>query len=308
MEFTTTTPDATKQEEVSTKTDTQQDIPSDSSATLENALSDFNDTIRESSDGSEDGDAGGYYESDSSEEDDDNCGSVYRPNKQDAEVTARLGPAAPRFYKWEELFGFLKLFKDNHEVLVKEMQSYSRAWTDWPETNLYSRKDEAGGWKVVPFLHTFPVLDESRITWVEPNMGKCPETVKLLQQVPGIRTALYSRLGPSTKLAYHQGWADLANHVLRIHYVLKCPSTPNVCGLEVEGQQQFHKEGEFIVFDDSKLHRAFNDSPDEDRVVLIFDILRPEGLPVGRATGEHTDELDKFLTEYIKSIGLEPDQ
>jgi hypothetical protein len=81
-----------------------------------------------------------------------------------------------------------------------------------------------------------------------------------------------------------------------------------MCGLEVEGQPQFHQQGEFIVFDDSKLHRAFNLSPDEDRVVLIFDILRPKHLPVGRATGGHTDELDLFLAEYIKSIGLQPDE
>jgi hypothetical protein len=68
----------------------------------------------------------------------EDSGSVYRPNAEDDEVTARLGPAAPRFYDWKEFFGFLKVFKENHDVLVKEMQSYSRAWADWPETNLYS--------------------------------------------------------------------------------------------------------------------------------------------------------------------------
>jgi hypothetical protein len=81
--------------------------------------------------------ADGGVDGDESDGEEDS-GSVYRPNAEDDEVTARLGPAAPRFYDWKELFGFLKVFKENHDVLVKEMQSYSRAWADWPETNLYS--------------------------------------------------------------------------------------------------------------------------------------------------------------------------
>lgn len=62
-------------------------------------------------------------------------------------------------------------------------------------------------------------------------------------------------------------------------------------------QTSFHKQGEILVFDDSKRHKAFNDSG-SDRIVLIVDIMRPPGLPLGRAKGQHTDELDSFVAQF----------
>ena len=53
-------------------------------------------------------------------------------------------------------------------------------------------------------------------------------------------------------------------------------------------------KGQFLCFDDSKTHRAFNYSQQE-RIVLILDLARPEHLPLGTATGGHTDELDQFI-------------
>ena len=42
-------------------------------------------------------------------------------------------------------------------------------------------------------------------------------------------------------------------------------------------------EGEILVFDDSKLHLAFNKA-NEERVVLIVDMARPESIPKVRGT------------------------
>lgn len=46
-----------------------------------------------------------------------------------------------------------------------------------------------------------------------------------------------------------------------------------------------HDEGRVIVFDDSRNHRAFCYG-DNERVVLILDLERPDTLPKGTATGE----------------------
>lgn len=67
--------------------------------------------------------------------------------------------------------------------------------------------------------------------------------------------------------------------------------------LRVGVQVQHHAEGEIIVFDDSKLHKAFNESSGE-RLVLIVDILRPPGIPLGTADGDHTPELDGFINAF----------
>ena len=58
-------------------------------------------------------------------------------------------------------------------------------------------------------------------------------------------------------------------------------------------------QGQLIVFDDSKKHFAFNNHPTHGRVVLIFDIERPEALPKGLATGATTKELIAFM-DYFK--------
>jgi aspartyl/asparaginyl beta-hydroxylase (cupin superfamily) len=53
------------------------------------------------------------------------------------------------------------------------------------------------------------------------------------------------------------------------------------------------------MFDDSKVHRAFNYSKDLSRTVLIIDIARPTNMyPLGTATGGHSNELDAFIEQF----------
>lgn len=121
-------------------------------------------------------------------------------------------------------------------------------WHAWPERTLY-KAEEGHDWKVLPFVYTFPAYAPEKTEWVDKNCVQCPKTVALLKSLPGIRTALFSRLGPNTTLGVHQGWADLSNHVLRIHLPLTVPEE-GTCGLVVDGETMYHKEGELIIFDD----------------------------------------------------------
>ena len=86
----------------------------------------------------------------------------------------------------------LNLLLENHTTLVEEMRAATN-WNAWPETNLYEAED-GKDWKVVPFLHTFPATDVANSEWVQANCKQCPKTVELLRKIPGIRTALYSRM------------------------------------------------------------------------------------------------------------------
>lgn len=65
-----------------------------------------------------------------------------------------------------------------------------------------------------------------------------------------------------------------------------------------EGEVKHHVVGEILVFDDSKVHLAFNHS-DGMRTILLFDIARPDECPVGRAAGSTTTELASFI-DYFK--------
>jgi aspartyl/asparaginyl beta-hydroxylase (cupin superfamily) len=111
---------------------------------------------------------------------------------------------------------------------------------------------------------------------VEENASRCPATMRALEaaplpQVPGSTPhALYSRLAANTRIPPHVG---LINTRLICHLPLLVPEN---CGaLRCGSETQAWVEGRAFVFDDSIEHEAWNDS-DQDRVVLLFDIWRPE--------------------------------
>ena len=171
-------------------------------------------------------------------------------------------------------------------------------WTAWPEKNHYSanpKNPDSPTWTVFPLCHCFPASQVENKKWIEATCAFVPKTISLLREHLGdhLRTALFSRLDPETTLEAHTGWEDLANHVYRLHLPLVVPSG-GLCGTWVDGAVETHEEGRPLCFDDSKIHRAFNYST-EDRIVLILDIARPPSLPLGTASGGHTEELDDFI-------------
>eukprot|EP01138_Halocafeteria_seosinensis_P012472 gb/GECG01012744.1/.p1 GENE.gb/GECG01012744.1/~~gb/GECG01012744.1/.p1 ORF type:complete len:115 (+),score=12.83 gb/GECG01012744.1/:1-345(+) len=113
-----------------------------------------------------------------------------------------------------------------------------------------------------------------------------------------VRITFITVCSPGWDSSFFQGWGDLSNYVLRCHLPLRLPSVGH-CGVLVEDDEQQHHNHEVIVFDDSQTHSAFNDDEKESRVVLIFDLLRPQGLPGGTAEGGTTEELESFM-EYFK--------
>jgi hypothetical protein len=191
----------------------------------------------------------------------------------------------------------------NMSVLRKEALAFTRTlWTPWPEEAHYSVKPDGGApWSVVPLLHCFPATDPSRRQWIPHFCQLCPGTVEILKRCigePNLRTALWSRLDPDSVLEAHTGWADLANHVLRVHIPVVIPAG-GVCGTWVDGCVA--ESSDIVIFDDSKTHRAFNYSETDERIVLIVDIVRPAQLPKGTATGGHSDELDSFIQQFANA-------
>ena len=205
------------------------------------------------------------------------------------------GDEGPPFYEWQQVYPFLQPLLDAQGTIWAEAQGANR-WHDWPE-DLYD-PTEGHVWKVVPFLHTFPASDPAASVWVDRAVSACPRTAALLRRIPGLRTALFSRMGPNTALSAHTGWAELSIHVLRVHLPLDVPPGEGVCGMIVDDEIRHHKLGDLIVFDDSHLHTAFNNHATASRTVLIFDIVRPEGAPPGTATGGTTEELAAFMAYF----------
>lgn len=110
---------------------------------------------------------------------------------------------------------------------------------------------------------------------VEENARRCPATMTALRSAPMPRIAgrspmaLFSQLRPHTHIPPHTG---MLNTRLICHIPLIVP--PH-CRLRVGNEVRDVETGKAMIFDDSIEHEAWNDS-DETRIVLLFEIWRPE--------------------------------
>jgi len=153
-------------------------------------------------------------------------------------------------------FAFTSLLEANWQNIRREYEQLSaELMMPWPEKNIYNHGWEALG--LWAFGHRF-----------DDNCKRCPETAALVEKIPGLTMAGFSRLAPGTEIKPHVGYT---NTVLRCHLGLIIPGD---CGIEVGGERRTWQEGQCLVFDDTILHSAWNKSS-EPRVVLITDFVKP---------------------------------
>jgi ornithine lipid ester-linked acyl 2-hydroxylase len=124
------------------------------------------------------------------------------------------------------------------------------------------------GWRTAPLL-SYGFGDEAAI-------AQCPETWRLLQNVPGLVGASFSVLEPGRFLPSHCG---PYNGLLRLHLGLIVPDAPERIGIRVARQIRHWEEGRALVFDDTFEHESWNDT-DHTRVVLLVDFARPLRMPM----------------------------
>ncbi len=203
-----------------------------------------------------------------------------------------------RFFPTED-FAFLAPFEANWERLRDEFDAFEARrpdhprWDqiDGPQTKLWTSvghlaervlkhpPQQTDTWRAVFF--------RSYTTDIPENRELAPFTAELLDQVPGLITAMYSVMGPHTRLPAHFG---LFKGALRTHIPLHVP--PGDLGaIRVGGQTHHWTEGQAVVFDDAYWHTAWNES-DETRVVLLMYFERPMPKP-------WLQRLNRRLIDYL---------
>ena len=108
----------------------------------------------------------------------------------------------------------------------------------------------------------------------EEAVASCPKTWEAVQTAPLPRianspTIMFSLLRAGARITPHTG---THNTRLTCHLPLIVPPG---CGFRVGNEIRQWEEGKLLIFDDTIEHEAWNDSA-QDRMVLIFDIWRPE--------------------------------
>jgi beta-hydroxylase len=150
----------------------------------------------------------------------------------------------------------IELLEANWEDIRDECLQAS-GYTEWPEYSIYS-----GRWDV------YGIYDfQSNL--IPEHAKECPKTVSALQQIPGLKTAGFSRLEGGCHIVPHKGYSG---DVLRCHLGLVIPEGD--CALKVEETVYRWEEGKAFIFNDRLLHEAWNRTS-LPRYVLIVDFLKP---------------------------------
>ncbi len=103
------------------------------------------------------------------------------------------------------------------------------------------------GWKTF-FLTGYGVSSE-------PNIRQCPETCRIVQRIPGLKTAMFSIFEPGKHLPAHR---SPYNGVLRLHLGLIVPDAPaDDLAIQVDEQICQWREGKALIFDDAYRHEAW---------------------------------------------------
>ena len=162
-------------------------------------------------------------------------------------------------------FKGLKLLIDNWQVIRDEALALNKLEKIRPA----AKNDDAGfnsffkkGWKRF-YLKWYEAKHPSAIQF-------CPKTVALLAQVPEVKAAMFTELPPGAKLNEHR---DPYAGSLRFHMGLSTPNDDR-CFINVNQQSYSWRDGEGVVFDETYLHWAINNT-DETRIILMCDIERP---------------------------------
>jgi ornithine lipid ester-linked acyl 2-hydroxylase len=161
------------------------------------------------------------------------------------------------FYEAHE-FDFTRALEANWLKIRQELAALpTKHFIDWSERYLYQT-----GWQTFG-LYAYRVK-------IDKNCRLCPQTTKLVEQIPGLLTAGFSALAPGTHIAPHTGYPD---GVLRCHLGLVIPDSN--CAIRVGDTTRSWQAGKCLIFDDTLEHEAWNRS-DRLRVVLLLDFKAPQ--------------------------------
>jgi aspartyl/asparaginyl beta-hydroxylase (cupin superfamily) len=158
-------------------------------------------------------------------------------------------------------FPFLKPLEENWRAVLDEYRAVAAdpQMHAWPEGSIYEGRWDTFG------LYAFGRKKHE-------NCARCPITTRLVEAIPGMMMAGFSRLAPGTHIKPHVGYDGWAQYVLRCHLGL---IVPDGCEMRVGPETRTWREGRTLLFCDATEHEVWNRSA-EERVVLLLDFRNPK--------------------------------
>ena len=201
-----------------------------------------------------------------------------------AEARGVFSPAPAYERNYVKSYPHLKILEDNYPVIREECEKLLGLKEKMTDMEMLGGNYTAGGihtakWKTFMFKSG---------EFIEENCRLAPRTAELLRHIRNLYTAFFSVLEPHQHIEPHFGYYK---GFLRYHLGVIIPhdNADGSCYLRInanpvdnarrnrnlidKGEIYYWKNGEGVMFDDTFLHDARNNS-DEVRVVLWLDVAR----------------------------------
>ncbi len=174
-------------------------------------------------------------------------------------------PARPVMDKDD--FPWAAMLEQNHPVIQRELDRVMAFRQSLPKLHELQREQSRVSSDTVWKVFVLSGWGQASKT------GKqlCPQTTRILEKIPGVRSALFSILDPGARIPDHRGHLK---GLLRGHLAMRVPEDRERCFLKVDGEVCHWEEGRLLIFDDSYRHEVQNNT-DEERIVLLLHFDRP---------------------------------
>lgn len=155
----------------------------------------------------------------------------------------------------QEDYPFLQDIKKQYSSIKHEFELMGNASHPYYEFNLHN-----GKWEIIALRHRNKDLKN--------NISLFPKTSQIFKSLGDkIYTCAFSILKPGCEIVEH---VNNDHGVLRCHL---CLTTNKDCAIVVNGETKKWVAGDFLIFDDTNPHSAYNHG-DEPRVIILFDFYK----------------------------------
>ncbi len=176
-------------------------------------------------------------------------------------------------------------------------EPYVQLADDHPQAESWAAVNNAREWSAFHlYRHGKPIAE---------NAARCPRTMELLSRLPLMRIPNHA---PEVVLSVLKAGAHIPPHFgsvngrLIVHLPLIVP--PHCGALCAAGEKRAWQEGRCLIFDDSFVHEAWNDS-DQTRVVMLLDIWNPQLTTVEQqAFSAALESIDNFNVSVLRRAGM----
>ena len=188
-------------------------------------------------------------------------------------IRLRISEQTPLVWQdYDRVYPKLRMLEEGHPAIRKECEDLLH------NVDNITDIEGIGGERTIGGIHNIEwksyMLKAG--SFLQENCERCPETYRILSEIPGIHLAFFSILFPHQYIKPHFGYYK---GCLRYHLGVIVPKqnkTEKLCWLRInddpednrnrdketvyKGEKYYWEEGEGVIFDDTLLHDAMNSS------------------------------------------------